>query len=242
MDPRPLRCEREHLPVLADGFVELALALVGFAGRLMQPDRIGRDAREPDGLQVRVVPEESPGVVQHFGIVRIKSAELERHGDGIPVAIEIGVRALQVKTCHPAERRVGRLVERLFQPRERFLVSSDLRQRHREQRADVRQRRLQLQRFLQRRDSVGKPALLEVDEAQPRVDLGDTGLKLAHARVGLLGLGVTTLGERTFTLFVQGLHLGRISREELSPAEFRRWRQVRSGRESGWPRRSEGGY
>ena len=134
-----------------------------------------------------------------------------------------------MKTRHPAERRVGRLVERLFQPRKRFLVSSDLRQRHREQRADVRQRRLQLQRFLQRRHSVGKPPLLKVDEAQPRVDLGDTGLELAHARVGLLGLGVTPLGERAFTLFVQGLHLGRISRRSCrlrSPGAGDRCRQA----------------
>ena len=43
-----------------DSLVEQALALVRFARGLVQPDRVRRDAREPDRLQVGVVPEQSP--------------------------------------------------------------------------------------------------------------------------------------------------------------------------------------
>ena len=191
MDPRPLRCQRDHLPVVADCFVQLPLAFVGLARRLVQPDRIRGDARELDGLKVRVVPEQSPGVVQHFGIVGVEPAQLERHRDGLPVAIEIRVRTLEMETGHSPQRWIGRLMKRLFESRERLLMSANFRERHRQERPDVRQRRLQLQRLLQRRDRVGKTSLLEVDEPEPRMDLGDVRLQLAHARVGPFGIAHT---------------------------------------------------
>ncbi len=107
MKSRSFRRHGQHLLILPDRFIEQPLALVRFAGSLMQPHGVRRDAREPDHLQIRVVPEQSSGVVEHFRIVWIAPAQLESDGHGAAVASEIRVGPLQVKADHATEGSVG---------------------------------------------------------------------------------------------------------------------------------------
>ena len=76
--------------------------------------------------EIRVVPEQSARVVEHLRIVRIEPAQLERNGDRIAIASEVGVAPLQVETGHTTESGIGRLlVECLFERRQRLVMTAD---------------------------------------------------------------------------------------------------------------------
>jgi hypothetical protein len=79
-------------------------------------------------------------------------------------------------------------------------VLADLRQGHGEQGVDIGQSRLELQRPSKRNDGVGKASLLEVDQAQPRVDFGHLRLQLHESFVCLSGFGIAPLRQRALTL------------------------------------------
>ena len=97
---------RDHLPVFAERGVMEALALVGFARRLVQPHRVRRNLRQPHGLQIGEVREQPAGVIEHFGVVWIEAREPQRHVHGIRIPPEPRVDPLQVKAGHPAENAV----------------------------------------------------------------------------------------------------------------------------------------
>ena len=146
-------------------------------------------------------------MVQHFGIVRVELAQLERHRDGILIAIEVGVGALQVETGHTAERRIGRLLVEAFSSPGSASSWRPISERDIARRASTfGQRRLQLQGPSERRNGLGEPALLEVDQSKPRVDFGDSWLQLAQScRTPAAASAYRRSDRRPFALLIQCL-------------------------------------
>ena len=188
---------------------EQTLALVRLASGLVQPRRVGRHPCQLRRLEVGVVPEQSTRVVQHLGVVGIRAAQLERDGDGVAVAIEVGIGPLQVQSDQPPQGTVpGRLTEGLLEPGHRFLMAPDLGQRHRQQGVHVRETRLQCEGATQRRHGVCELPLLEVNQPEPRVHFRPFGLERPQSLVRPLRLGVAPAGECPFALLEERRGLG----------------------------------
>ena len=86
---------------------------------------------------------------------------------------------------------------------QRLRVLSQFRQRHGEQGVEVRQRGLELERSPKRRHRRRKLALLEIHQAEPRVDLGDRGLLLPQLLVGAFRIRVPAFPQRAFACLVE---------------------------------------
>src|SRR5688572_12953344 len=95
----------------------------------------------------------------------------KRDIDGVSIASESGVDALKMQSSHAPKNRIRVLRERVRQRWQRFLIPAKLRQRHGQERIDLRQAGFQPKRLAERRDRVGELALLKVDQAEARVDL-----------------------------------------------------------------------
>ena len=107
MNAWPFRRQRQHLLILPDRLVEEPLTLIGLAGSLMEPHRVGGDLREFDHLEIGVVPEQTSAVVEHLRIVWVAPAHLERDRYRVAVASERCVGPLQVQANHPAQGGIG---------------------------------------------------------------------------------------------------------------------------------------
>ena len=112
MDPGPARCSRQHLTVFANRGIVEPLALVRFTRCLVQPHGIGRDRREPHGLQVGEVREEPARVIEHLGVVRVELRQAQRDVDRIAISSESRVDALEMESSHPLQDRIARTVRR----------------------------------------------------------------------------------------------------------------------------------
>ncbi len=108
---------------------------------------------------------------------------------------------------HALQHRVLRLLEHPPQHGQCLRVLSQFRQRHGEQGVKVRQRGLELERSPERRDRGRKLALLEIHQAEPRVDLGDRGLLLPQLLVGAFRIRVPALSQRALACLVEPLRL-----------------------------------
>ena len=109
---------------------------------------------------------------------------------------------------HALQHRVPGLLKHTPQGRQRLLMLPQFRQRHGEQGIQVRQRGLQLERSTQRRDRRRELALLEVDEAQSRVDLGDRAAAAAELQLARTAVCISRI-QRAFA-----------GRERRSPRSF----------------------
>ena len=66
----------------------------------MQPHGVGRNSREPDGLQVGEVREQPSRVIEHFGVIRVEARQAQRDVNGIGISSESRVGTLQVESSH----------------------------------------------------------------------------------------------------------------------------------------------
>ena len=99
----------EHLPVFANRGVVETLALVRFTRGLMQPHGVGRDSREPHGLQVGEVREQPARVIEHLGVIRVELRQAQRDVDRIAISSESRVDALQMESSHSPQDRIAGL-------------------------------------------------------------------------------------------------------------------------------------
>ena len=109
MDARPVGGVRKDLPIFTYRGVVETLALVRFTRCLVKPHGVGRNSREPHGLQVGEVREQPPRVIEHLGVIRVEARQAQRDVDGIGISSESRVDALQMESSHTPQDRIAGL-------------------------------------------------------------------------------------------------------------------------------------
>ena len=94
-------------------------------------------------------------MVEHLGIFRMETRQLEGDLDGLVVLLEAGIRALELQAAESAEGGVGRLAEGFAQAGQRILEVAQLGEAQGQEDVDIGQVGFQLKRLTQAGDRLG---------------------------------------------------------------------------------------
>src|SRR5579859_3749123 len=115
MDLRAVWIEFKYLVIFANRGVGRSLALVCFCSSLVAPYRPRRDDFQLLESEKRVIPVDTPGLVEDLRIIRIELVQLQGHSHRILVALEAGIGSHQLQAAHTFGRWIRRVLEALLE-------------------------------------------------------------------------------------------------------------------------------